>query len=61
MTASLVAEVSPPARDVAHPGLARRYYGLTATGRRALAAEAARLQRTAAVARKRLGLAGDNS
>jgi PadR family transcriptional regulator, regulatory protein PadR len=37
-----------------HPGLPRRYYGLTAAGRRTLANEAARLRQTAAVALKRL-------
>ena len=34
----------------------RRYYALTPAGRRALAAEAARLQRLARLARSRLGL-----
>jgi DNA-binding PadR family transcriptional regulator len=37
-----------------HPGLPRRYYALTAAGRRTLANEAARLRQTAAVALKRL-------
>ncbi len=41
----------------AHPGLERRYYALTAAGRRALGAEAARLKGTAAVAARRLGTA----
>jgi DNA-binding PadR family transcriptional regulator len=44
-------------QEVAHPGLARRYYTLTARGRRTLADETQRLKRTAAVAEKRLGLA----
>jgi DNA-binding PadR family transcriptional regulator len=39
-----------------HPGLARRYYGLTAAGRRALTTEAARLKATVATVEKRLGL-----
>ena len=39
-----------------HPGLPRRYYALTAAGRRTLAAEAARLRNAAAVAVKRLGV-----
>lgn len=56
MTARLVAEVEPGAESPSHPGLARRYYALTPAGRRALAAEAHRLKRTAAVAEKRLGL-----
>jgi len=45
----------------AHPGLARRYYGLTAMGRRALSAEARRLKRSATVAEKRLGLSEGRS
>jgi DNA-binding PadR family transcriptional regulator len=44
-----------------HPGLARRYYALTAEGRGALAAEANRLRGAAALARKRLGIAGGKS
>jgi DNA-binding PadR family transcriptional regulator len=46
---------------VAHPGLARRYYTLTAAGKRALAAEAQRLERTAATALSRLGVARGRS
>jgi len=38
-----------------HPGLARRYYALTAAGRSALAAEADRLKAAAALAVRRLG------
>jgi DNA-binding PadR family transcriptional regulator len=38
-----------------HPGLARRYYALTAAGRSALASEASRLKAAAALALKRLG------
>jgi DNA-binding PadR family transcriptional regulator len=56
----LVAE-SETEPDVAHPGLARRYYTLTAHGRRALADDTRRLKRTAAVAEKRLGLARGRS
>jgi DNA-binding PadR family transcriptional regulator len=52
----LVAE-SEAEQEVTHPGLARRYYTLTARGRRALADDTQRLKRTAAVAEKRLGLA----
>lgn len=56
----LVAEsVAEP--QVAHPGLARRYYALTARGRRTLADATQRLKRTAAVAEKRLGLARGRS
>jgi len=43
---------SPP-----HPGLARKYYALTSSGRAALAAEARRLKQSAAMAEKRLGVA----
>jgi DNA-binding PadR family transcriptional regulator len=56
VTARLVAEAEPPGVLPSHPGLARRYYALTATGRQLLAAEAARLRRSAAVAEERLGL-----
>ncbi len=53
----LVAESEGHEPAVAHPGLARRYYTLTAHGRRVLADDTERLKRTAAVAEKRLGLA----
>jgi DNA-binding PadR family transcriptional regulator len=56
-TAGLVAETGPKGEQRPHPGLARRYYVLTAAGRRALSTEAARLKQTAAVAQKRLGVA----
>jgi PadR family transcriptional regulator PadR len=39
-----------------HPGLPRRYYGLTAAGRTALADESARLRQAASMALKRLGV-----
>jgi DNA-binding PadR family transcriptional regulator len=55
MTSGLIAEAE--AVSLPHPGLARRYYGLTAEGRRALAAEARRLKGAAALAEKRLGAA----
>lgn len=42
--------------DEPHPGLPRRYYGLTAAGRVALADESARLRSAATVALKRLGV-----
>jgi DNA-binding PadR family transcriptional regulator len=61
MTSGLVAEGKPADEPEPHPGLARRYYALTAAGRKALAAEAARLKRTAAVAEKRLRLAQGRS
>lgn len=56
ITAGLATETRPHGAVPAHPGHARRYYALTAAGRRALAAEARRLKRTAAVAEKRLGV-----
>jgi DNA-binding PadR family transcriptional regulator len=60
LTARQVTEVEPAAES-SHPGLARRYYAMTAAGRRALTKEAERLKRTAAVAEKRLRLAQGRS
>jgi PadR family transcriptional regulator, regulatory protein PadR len=54
MTSGLVAETDPKGPVSPHPGLSRRYYVLTAPGRRALAAEARRLTGAAALAEKRL-------
>jgi hypothetical protein len=54
MTSGLVAETEPRGAVAPHPGLARRYYGLTAAGRRALAGETTRLKGVAAMAEKRL-------
>jgi DNA-binding PadR family transcriptional regulator len=53
ITAGWVRE-SHAANAPAHPGLARRYYGLTAAGRRALAEQAERLKTAATAAEKRL-------
>jgi DNA-binding PadR family transcriptional regulator len=47
--------------EVSHPGLKRRYYGLTGAGRRRLAEESRRLKQVAGVAEKRLGLARGRS
>jgi DNA-binding PadR family transcriptional regulator len=58
--AGLVVE-SEAESEASHPGLARRYYALTSTGRRTLAGEARRLKQVAAVAEKRLGLARGRS
>lgn len=55
-TAGLVAEAQPAEEPPPHPGHARRYYALTAAGRRELWTEAARLKRNAAMAQKRLGV-----
>jgi DNA-binding PadR family transcriptional regulator len=57
MTSGLVVETESPGDVAPHPGLARRYYALTAAGRRALGAEARRLKGAAALAEKRLGTA----
>jgi DNA-binding PadR family transcriptional regulator len=57
----LVREATPSGEVEPHPGRARRYYALTPEGRAALAAEAARLQGAAALARKRLRMAGGRS
>jgi DNA-binding PadR family transcriptional regulator len=56
VSAGLVSEAEPDDEPPPHPGHARRYYALTAAGRRVLAAEARRLKHTAAVAEKRLGV-----
>jgi DNA-binding PadR family transcriptional regulator len=55
ITEGLVRETSAPARSPAHPGLARRYYGLTPLGRRALAEQARILGAASSQARRRLG------
>ncbi len=55
MTRSLIDEVAAP-NDEQHPGLARKYYGLTALGEQTLASEARRLGAVAALAAKRLGI-----
>jgi DNA-binding PadR family transcriptional regulator len=57
ITSGLVAETEPKGPLTPHPGLSRRYYALTAVGRRALAAEAGRLKGAAALAEKRLRMA----
>lgn len=49
------------ANSPAHPGLARKYYALTPSGRAALAAEARRQKQTATMAEKRLGIARSRS
>jgi DNA-binding PadR family transcriptional regulator len=54
ITAGLVRETEPHEGRTPHPGLERRYYALTAGGRRALAGETDRLKATAAIAEKRL-------
>lgn len=61
MTWGLVSETEPEEEAPPHPGRARRYYGLTAEGRAALAAEARRLRGAAALAEERLGIAEGRS
>ena len=56
MTRALVAEVEAEQANSPHPGLARKYYGLTTRGRETLAEEAQRLKGAAALAQQRLGL-----
>jgi DNA-binding PadR family transcriptional regulator len=54
VSAGLVAETEPDGGVSPHPGRARKYYGLTAEGRRVLGAEARRLRGAAALAEERL-------
>jgi DNA-binding PadR family transcriptional regulator len=61
MTWGLVAETEPEEEMSPHPGLARKYYGLTGEGRRALAAESSRLKEAAGLAEERLGTVGGRS
>jgi PadR family transcriptional regulator PadR len=56
LSTRLVIETDQPSGAAPHPGLERRYYKLSAPGRRALEAEARRLKRAATMAEKRLGL-----
>ncbi len=60
MTTGLVTEVAN-ATPEPHPGRARKYYGLSASGRAALAAEARRLKGAAALAEERLRTAGSST
>jgi DNA-binding PadR family transcriptional regulator len=55
MADGLVKEATPPGEPEPHPGHARRYYALTAGGRRALAAETLQLKRATQLAERRLG------
>jgi len=54
-----VVETEPEGGPTPHPGVARRYYALSARGRNALSAEAQRLAQASALARKRLDVARD--
>ncbi len=55
MTRRLVTETESLEAPSPHPGRERKYYGLTAEGRRALATEARRQRGAAALAEQRLG------
>jgi DNA-binding PadR family transcriptional regulator len=55
MVRGMVEEVTSAAPTEPHPGLERKYYALTAPGREALAAEAARQREAALLAERRLG------
>jgi DNA-binding PadR family transcriptional regulator len=57
ISAGFLVEAEPDEDVPPHPGHARRYYALTAAGRRACMAESRRLKQVAAVAEKRLGIA----
>ena len=56
LTMGQVGETDPKGETPAHPGHERRYYALTAAGKRALSAEAQRLKGAARMAAKRLGI-----
>lgn len=53
LSSGLVRETTPKHHDDDHPGRPRRYYGLTAAGRRALQGEADRLHNALALAESR--------
>ena len=57
MTAGFVIDAEPNGDAPPHPGLARKYYALTPSGRAALGAEARRQKQVATIAEKRLGVA----
>jgi DNA-binding PadR family transcriptional regulator len=56
ITRGVVIETEPEEESSPHPGRARKYYGLTAEGRGALAAEARRQRGAADLVDERLGL-----
>ena len=57
MSWGFVTETEPVEEAGPHPGRARKYYGLTESGRGMLAAEARRQREAAALAEERLGMA----
>lgn len=58
MGRDLLEETEPPGKAEPHPGLARKYYGLTKAGREALAAETRRIRNAAELAEERLATGG---
>lgn len=60
MTHGLVEETGPPRDAELHPGLARKYYRLSAKGQSVLTSEARRLSNVAGLAVERLGLGEDD-
>jgi len=61
MSRGLVQESTPRGDVEPHPGRKRKYYALTAEGRAALRDEAQRLKSAAALAERRLRVAGGSS
>jgi DNA-binding PadR family transcriptional regulator len=61
VTSGLVKETEPDGDVPPHPGLARKYYALTAAGRRELSAETRNRKLATAMAEKRLGIARGRS
>jgi DNA-binding PadR family transcriptional regulator len=61
MSRGLVREAAPRGEVAPHPGRERKYYALTPEGRGALAEEARRLKSAAALAERRLRVAGGRS
>lgn len=57
LTRGFIEEVEPDESAAPHPGLDRKYYGLTPEGREMLRLEAGRLREAAALAEHRLGIA----
>ena len=58
ITRGVVTEAEPEGENSPHPGRARKYYGLTDDGRRALVGEARRQRGAADLVDERLGVVG---
>lgn len=61
MSRGLVKEATPEGDVEPHPGRERKYYALTTEGRAGLGEEARRLRAAAALAERRLRMAGGSS